>query len=92
MNRKYTVQKYSIMLLEIIIQLWDFDEYYFASFYFPTYLQWAYCYFKYAENIQSFFKRKTLDNPPVMTWVFHLFVLSETVWEILTHDLCNHKN
>ena len=79
MSRKHTVQKYSIMLLEIIIQLWDFDEYYFASFYFPTYLQSAYCYFKYAENIQSFFKRKTLDNPPVMTWVFRLFVLSETV-------------
>lgn len=31
MNRKYTVQKYPIMLLEIIIQLWDFDEYYFSS-------------------------------------------------------------
>lgn len=74
MNRKYTVQKYSIMLLEIIIQLWDFDEYYFVSFYFPAYLQWTYCYFKYTENIQSFFKRKTLDNLPVMTWGFRLFV------------------
>ena len=40
MNRKYIVQKYFIVLLEVITQMWDSDDFYFVAFFFPAYLPW----------------------------------------------------
>lgn len=59
MNRKYIVWKYFIILLAVTTLLWDSDECCYVSFYFPTYLQWAHCYFILIEKVNSHFKRRT---------------------------------
>lgn len=59
MNRKYIVWNYFIIVLEVITQMWGSDDFYFVSFYFPTYLPWAHCYLMITENINAYFKRRT---------------------------------
>lgn len=64
MNRKHIVWEYFIILLAVITLMWDGGEFYYVSFYFPMYLQWAHCYFILTESLALTLKEE-LGHPPV---------------------------